>query len=81
MHKNQVNRHLEDVRQQIKGTIWLLDKCGQGYGSHHYPHHIRDRISEALIKDLDALTDTIEKIQNEIRVGLEDGEEKDRMPF
>lgn len=81
MHKDKANRYLDDVKEQIKGSIWLLDKCTHGYESHAYPHHVRDRITESLIAELHKLIGTIERVQTAIDRGLENEGKEDETPF
>jgi hypothetical protein len=81
MHKDRAVRHLEDAKQQIQGTIWLLNKCNHGYESPQFPHHVRDRISEALVMDLNKLVDTVIYLQQEIEQGLDNEGKDDDIPF
>jgi hypothetical protein len=81
VHKNAANRELEKILKSIEGTIWLLTKCNHSESQSSYPHHVRDRISEAIVEDFRQLAIDVQLVQDAIDKGLENEQEENPIPF
>jgi hypothetical protein len=81
LHKDHLNYELSQLAQFLNGTIWLLEHCNHTGNNSHYPHHVRDRISESLVEDIRATITTLSSLQSQIDSGIDNEGKWDGVPF
>jgi hypothetical protein len=81
MHKFQANSELDAVIQSLKGYTWLLEKSNHSGNGSHYPHHVRDRLSESMILDISETIASIDRLKTEIERGLDNEGDWNGVPF
>lgn len=88
MNKREAKRKIDDLIMTVRCQKWMLEKCNHSHTSAtYYPHHVRDRISESMVKDLEDVMSKLEYLANAIDKGITEpteqelDDEKNGIPF
>ncbi|WP_310485713.1 hypothetical protein [Chamaesiphon sp. VAR_48_metabat_403] len=81
MHKTTANHQLGKIVTALNGHIWLLHTCNHSDNNSCLPHHVRDRISEAMVGDIEQIITDIGCLQSAIAKNLDNEDKEDPIPF